>query len=85
MRRYGISHHVYIYIYTSKNSQATSAFIGVFTLTPSEAIRIRSVAQPDYASNAVGVATRMINVSFVFILQLIRLLNRRTCPTQKEC
>mmetsp|Transcript_11485 Transcript_11485/g.21479 ORF Transcript_11485/g.21479 Transcript_11485/m.21479 type:complete len:1046 (-) Transcript_11485:667-3804(-) len=38
----------------------TSAVIGVFTLTPSEAIRIRSVAQPDYASNVIGVTKRMI-------------------------
>lgn len=38
----------------------TSAVIGVFTLTPSEAIRIRSVAQKGYASNVIGVTKRMI-------------------------
>ena len=40
--------------------QFTAAVIGVFTLTPSEAIRIRSVAQPDYAPNALGVTKRII-------------------------
>lgn len=40
--------------------QATSAFAGSFVLAPSEAIRIRSVAQPDYAPNALGVASRLI-------------------------
>ena len=29
-------------------------------MTPSEAIRIRTVAQPDYAPDAVGVITRMV-------------------------
>lgn len=41
-------------------SSFTAAVIGVFTLTPSEAIRIRSVAQPDYGSNVIDVTKRMI-------------------------
>ena len=51
-------------------TKATSAFFGAFTLTPSEAIRIRSVAQPDYASNALGVAARMINVSLISMFEI---------------
>jgi len=49
-------------------ASATSAFFGAFTLAPSEAIRIRSVAQPDYAPNAVGVVTRMIEDEGLFSL-----------------
>eukprot|EP00551_Chaetoceros_affinis_P009508 CAMPEP_0203670784 /NCGR_PEP_ID=MMETSP0090-20130426/6773_1 /ASSEMBLY_ACC=CAM_ASM_001088 /TAXON_ID=426623 /ORGANISM="Chaetoceros affinis, Strain CCMP159" /LENGTH=849 /DNA_ID=CAMNT_0050535727 /DNA_START=9 /DNA_END=2554 /DNA_ORIENTATION=- len=47
---------------------ATAAVFGSFTLAPSEAIRIRSVAQPDYAPNALGVATRMVSDEGIFTL-----------------
>jgi solute carrier family 25 phosphate transporter 3 len=42
--------------------------LGSFILPPSEAIRIRSVAQPDYAPNALGVAKRLIDEEGVFSL-----------------
>jgi len=42
-------------------SSAAGAFIGSFILTPSEAVRIRSVAQPDFAPNIAGVYTRMVS------------------------
>ena len=42
--------------------------ISAFTLPPTEAIRIRSVAQPDYAPNVVGVAQRMIDEEGLFSL-----------------
>lgn len=39
---------------------SVAAFIGSFTIAPFEAVRIRSVAQPDYADSALGVLTRLI-------------------------
>jgi solute carrier family 25 phosphate transporter 3 len=39
----------------------TSAVLGCLAFAPTESIRIRSVAQPDYAENAIGVAKRMID------------------------
>lgn len=39
----------------------TSAILGCFAFAPTESIRIRSVAQPNYAENAFGVAKRMID------------------------
>lgn len=52
---------VLVLIFLLSHNQFTAAVIGAFTLTPSEAIRIRSVAQPDYASDVFGVARRMID------------------------
>jgi len=37
-----------------------SALLGCFIICPFEAVRIRSVAQPDYAPNIVGVLQRMV-------------------------
>ena len=45
-------------------SAATSGFICCFILAPFDAIRVRTVAQPDYADNIFGVVSRMIQVSF---------------------
>lgn len=44
-------------------SAATSGFFCCFLLAPFDAIRIRTVAQPDYADNIFGVVSRMIQVS----------------------
>jgi len=41
-------------------SAATSGFICCFLLAPFDAIRVRTVAQPDYADNIFGVVSRMI-------------------------
>jgi len=41
-------------------SAALAAFLGSFFITPFEAVRIRSVAQPDYADNILGVLNRMV-------------------------
>ncbi|KAK1744380.1 mitochondrial carrier protein [Skeletonema marinoi] len=41
-------------------SAATSGFICCFILAPFDAIRVRTVAQPDYADNIFGVVSRMI-------------------------
>lgn len=38
-----------------------AAFVGSFTLAPFEAVRVRSVAQPDYADNIIGVFNRMVD------------------------
>ncbi len=46
--------------------QLASAILGTLTLAPSETLRIRSVAQPDYAPNVLGVAQRMVEASFTF-------------------
>jgi solute carrier family 25 phosphate transporter 3 len=40
-------------------SAAVSAFFGAFIIAPFETVRIRSVYQPDYAENALGVVKRM--------------------------
>lgn len=45
------------------SASAIGAFLGAFVLCPFEAVRIRSVAQPDYGSNALAVTTRMVKVS----------------------
>lgn len=42
-------------------SAAIAAVVGSFALAPFEAVRIRSVAQPDYADSPVGVVSRMVN------------------------
>lgn len=42
-------------------SSAIASFFGSFILCPFEAVRIRSVAQPDYAANIVQVLQRMID------------------------
>ena len=41
---------------------AISSFVSVFFLCPFEAVRIRSVAQPDYGAGALDISTRMIKV-----------------------
>eukprot|EP00986_Skeletonema_menzelii_P010658 scaffold5273_cov158-Skeletonema_menzelii.AAC.19 len=41
-------------------SAATSGFLCCFIIAPFEAIRVRTVAQPDYADDIFGVASRMI-------------------------
>lgn len=41
-------------------SASVAATLGSFILCPFEAVRIRSVAQPDYAPNIVGVFNRMV-------------------------
>lgn len=41
-------------------SAATSGFLCCFVLAPFDAIRIRTVSQPDYADNIFGVVSRMI-------------------------
>jgi solute carrier family 25 (mitochondrial phosphate transporter), member 3 len=41
-------------------SSAIAAFFGSFTISPFEAVRIRSVAQPDYAKDIVAVFNRMV-------------------------
>jgi hypothetical protein len=46
----------------SMRMKATSAILGAVTLSPFEAIRIRTVAQPDYAPNFSGVVQRIIKV-----------------------
>jgi len=43
--------------------QAASALLGAVTLAPFEAIRIRTVAQPDYGSNLLRVVQRIIEAS----------------------
>jgi len=42
-------------------SSAIAAFIGSFILAPSETLRIRKVAQPDYADNILDVFTKMVD------------------------
>jgi solute carrier family 25 phosphate transporter 3 len=42
------------------SSALISASIGSFTLAPFESVRIRAVAQPDYADNIVGVLNRIV-------------------------
>eukprot|EP00815_Leptocylindrus_aporus_P000527 CAMPEP_0116067676 /NCGR_PEP_ID=MMETSP0322-20121206/11191_1 /TAXON_ID=163516 /ORGANISM="Leptocylindrus danicus var. apora, Strain B651" /LENGTH=976 /DNA_ID=CAMNT_0003554609 /DNA_START=139 /DNA_END=3066 /DNA_ORIENTATION=- len=42
-------------------SAACSALVGGFLICPFEAVRIRSVSQPDYAEDVFGVLKRMIN------------------------
>lgn len=44
-------------------SAATSGFLCCFLIAPFDAIRVRTVAQPDYADNIFGVVSRMIQVS----------------------
>ncbi len=44
-------------------SAATSGFLCCFIIAPFDAIRIRTVSQPDYADNIFGVVSRMIQVS----------------------
>ena len=44
-------------------SAATSGFLCCFVIAPFDAIRVRTVAQPDYADNIFGVVSRMIEVS----------------------
>ena len=44
-------------------SAATSGFLCCFIIAPFDAIRVRTVAQPDYADNIFGVVSRMIQVS----------------------
>ena len=52
-------------------SASISAFLGSFVLSPFEAVRVRSVAQPDYAGSALGVLGRMVEVSILsFLIQL---------------
>lgn len=46
----------------------TSAVLGCLAFAPTESIRIRSVAQPDYAENAIGVAKRMIDEEGIITL-----------------
>ena len=46
-------------------SASISAFLGSFVLSPFEAVRVRSVAQPDYAGSALGVLGRMVEVSIL--------------------
>jgi solute carrier family 25 phosphate transporter 3 len=46
----------------------TSAVLGCFAFAPSESIRIRSVAQPDFAESALGVAKRMIDEEGIITL-----------------
>lgn len=46
-------------------SAATSGFLCCFVIAPFDAIRVRTVAQPDYADNIFGVVARMIQVSLV--------------------
>ena len=41
-------------------SAATSAFICCFFIAPFDAVRIRTVSQPDYAPNFFAVSSRMI-------------------------
>jgi hypothetical protein len=41
-------------------SAATSGFFCCFVLAPFDAVRIRTVSQPDYAENIFGVVTRMV-------------------------
>ena len=41
-------------------SAGSAAFVGSFILCPFEAVRIRSVAQPNYAPNIVQVCNRMV-------------------------
>lgn len=43
-------------------SAATSGFLCCFIIAPFDAIRIRTVSQPDYADNIFGVVSRMIQV-----------------------
>lgn len=42
-------------------SAGIAAFAGSFVLSPFESVRIRSVAQPNFASSPIGVVERMIN------------------------
>ena len=48
-----------------------ASFLGSFILTPTEAVRIRSVAQPDYAESIAGVLSKMISVSKLFVLFIL--------------
>ena len=48
-----------------------SAMLGSFFLAPFEAVRIRSVAQPDYGPNAPAVAKRMVDVSTRFVVVVV--------------
>uniref|UniRef100_A0A7S1D3Y9 ADP,ATP carrier protein n=1 Tax=Cyclophora tenuis TaxID=216820 RepID=A0A7S1D3Y9_CYCTE len=41
-------------------SSGFAAFVGAFIIAPFEAVRIRSVAQPDYAQSALGAVQRMV-------------------------
>lgn len=41
-------------------SASSAAFLGAFLLAPTETIRIRSVAEPDYGSNMIEVTKRMV-------------------------
>jgi len=41
-------------------SASSAAFFGAFLLCPTEAVRIRSVAQPDFGSNIIDVTKRMV-------------------------
>jgi hypothetical protein len=43
-------------------ASAIGSFFGAFILAPFEAVRIRSVAQPEYGSNALEVTNRMVKV-----------------------
>lgn len=45
---------------------AIGSFVGAFFLCPSESVRIRSVAQPDYADGMIGVVDRMAREEGVF-------------------
>jgi len=47
---------------------AAASFIGSFVICPFEAVRIRSVAQPNFADNIVGVLSRIVEEEGVFSL-----------------
>jgi len=49
-------------------ASASASFVGSFTICPFEAVRIRSVAQPDYAPNIIAVFNRMVDEEGVLSL-----------------
>ncbi|KAL7535934.1 hypothetical protein ACHAXR_006814 [Thalassiosira sp. AJA248-18] len=52
-------------------SAATGAFFCCFILAPFDAVRIRTVSQPDYADNIFGVVNRMVEAIPVWFLKEI--------------